>query len=308
MRRRKILLMADVRNWAFHQNLADMARYLDEDHDFSLAFVEDLQREGKQAIDLGDHDHVYVPYMRWREALTLDLSRVFGSLRCEWFTPETPGPPTIDDVVRVNSCRAFHVVTRKNYDELAPQCPRLHYLTNPVDMDRFPSPTQVDKVVVAWAGNARHINAAGLDVKGFQKLVRPAARRARVPVVEAEYHTSRRHPREMPAFYHQASVAVYPSLYEGASSGLMEAMASGLAIIATDVGNHRELQESQIEHLGDTGIFLVERDVDAIAAELARLKEDPARLRTMGRLNRAEIRARWSWHVWAERYREYFRT
>jgi glycosyltransferase involved in cell wall biosynthesis len=110
----------------------------------------------------------------------------------------------------------------------------------------------------------------------------------------------------MPGFYRRSSVALCASLYEGASNSVMEAMAAGLAVIATDVGNHGEMVESQRKHLGDTGILLVERNPEAFAEALRSLT--PARMREMGRLNREEIAARWSWDAWRDRYVEFFRS
>ena len=123
----------------------------------------------------------------------------------------------------------------------------------------------------------------------------------------AEYTTSRLTPEEMPAFYRKASVYLCASLYEGASNSVMEAMAAGLAVVATDVGNHREMVESQIRHLGDTGILLVDRTPDAFAQALDALKADPGRAQEMGKLNSREIKERWSWTAWKGRYRDVLR-
>lgn len=47
--------------------------------------------------------------------------------------------------------------------------------------------------------------------------------------------------KEMPELYRKSDVFVLPSLNEGMSNSLLEAMASGLAIIATDTGGTKEL-------------------------------------------------------------------
>jgi MoaA/NifB/PqqE/SkfB family radical SAM enzyme len=86
------------------------------------------------------------------------------------------------------------------------------------------------------------------------------------------------------------------------SRSIMESMAAGLAVLATDCGNHREMQQSQLQEYGETGIRIAPRDVDAFASELARLRDDPELVAEMGRLNRAEIERAWSWPAWRERY------
>jgi ATP-dependent DNA helicase RecG len=49
---------------------------------------------------------------------------------------------------------------------------------------------------------------------------------------------------------------------------MMEAMAVGLAVVSTDVGNVSEIVESQREHFGETGIIVVDRTQEAFAEAL----------------------------------------
>ena len=210
-----------------------------------------------------------------------------------------PGPAEFD---LVNRFAAFHVVTAANFAELREHCPGAVYLTNPVNVRRFDR-GETPGVVASWNGNAQHNSAgSGIDVKGFHSIVEPACRQSHTPLVIAEYHTCRLPPAEMPAFYRRGSVALCASLFEGASNSTMEAMAAGQALITTDSGNHRELRDSQIEHLGETGIEIVERNVEAFVAALRRLQADPGRAQRMGAINRREIAERWSWSAWADRY------
>jgi L-malate glycosyltransferase len=46
---------------------------------------------------------------------------------------------------------------------------------------------------------------------------------------------------DLPRLYHQATVFVLPSLSEGCSNALLEAMASGLCPVVTDIGGNRAL-------------------------------------------------------------------
>lgn len=302
-KRPRILLMSDVRGWAFDVNLRDMASYLPE-YDFDFWYVVD----GKPFPSMDEYDLVYVPYHRWKVVIdgTVPRDKAVASLRSWWFFPETPEPPGHKARILVNSFQGFHVVTRHNYDELRKQCPRLSYLTNPVNMTRIGGATTISKQVIAsWNGNASHRNKNQDDVKGFWSIVVPACKDAKVPLEYAEYHTNRRGPAEMPEFYRKANLALCASLYEGASNSVMEAMAAGLALITTDCGNAREMQAAQRKHFGDTGIVIVERTEAAFVRVLKELREDPQRVLEMGRLNRAEIQARWSWEAWRDRYSDF---
>ena len=309
MSKPKLLLLADVRWWAFDQNLQDMAEYCSEEFDFSFAYVGEWGSKHHLAPSMQGYDVVFSPYHRWEIEHLLPMARTLGSLRAQWMFPERKRSPEQKEFDVVNSYAGYHVVTAKNYTEYHPHCPRVVYLTNPVNTRRFREPTSiVGAVVVEWNGNARHDNLMREDVKGFMSIIQPACRKAGIPIVAAEYNTSRRMPKDMPAFYRQANVAVCASLYEGASNSTMEAMASGLALITTDVGNHREMYESQMAAYGESGIMLVDRSVDAFAKALASLKAFPKLVTRMGDLNRQEIQRAWSWDVWAERYAAFLRT
>ena len=299
----RVLLVADVPGWAFDQNLRDLAEYLGDRFDFSFAYV---GGGGAAREDMSRFDAVFIPYHRWPLDRFLPRGRVLGSLRAQWFWPERQSPPGPVEFELVNRFRGFHVVTVRNFEELRKHCPGAVYLTNPVNMRRFSVVTEVEGVVASWNGNAQHNSAGrGIDVKGFHSVVAPACQSAGVRLEVAEYHTSRLTPAEMPAFYRRGSVALCASMFEGASNSTMEAMASGLALVTTDCGNHREMRDSQLEHLGATGIELVERNTEAFVAALRRLQQDQARVCEMGRLNRIEIAERWSWAAWADRYADF---
>ncbi len=82
---------------------------------------------------------------------------------------------------------------------------------------------------------------------------------------------------------------VLPSLAEGISNTILEAMATGLPVIATQVGGNAELVVP-----GETGEIVPPADAEALAANLVRLAADPARAVAMGRAGRAVVEQRFS--------------
>jgi sugar transferase (PEP-CTERM/EpsH1 system associated) len=82
---------------------------------------------------------------------------------------------------------------------------------------------------------------------------------------------------------------VLPSLAEGISNTILEAMATALPVIATRVGGNAELVDD-----GRTGALVPPDDVDALAQALLRMATDPARAAAMGRAGRAEVERRFS--------------
>ena len=87
----------------------------------------------------------------------------------------------------------------------------------------------------------------------------------------------------------QADLVVLSTHYEGCSNAIMEAMAAGRPVVATDVGGNRELIEE-----GVTGLLVPPADADALAAAMARLLRDPAALQAMGAQGRRRIAERFS--------------
>jgi glycosyltransferase involved in cell wall biosynthesis len=291
------MLVADVQGWAFDINERDMAKYCGHRWDFDHWYI---SQRGAPPSTHAAHA-VFLPYHRWGTDACWSGVPLLGSLRSADFDPDRPGHLCAMDESFVQRCAGFHVVTREAEDRLR-QYRNVVYLTNPVDCSRFDRSTEVDGLVVCFAGNPAHSTSQQDDVKGLRSIIIPACATLRIDLVTAEF-AKRLPPSEMPSFYRRGSVYVCASAYEGASNAVMEAMASGLAVIATDVGNHREMRDSQIEHFGASGIMLVERSLDAVMDALRALT--PRSVRDMGQINRQEILDRWSWAMWADRYLEF---
>jgi hypothetical protein len=85
-----------------------------------------------------------------------------------------------------------------------------------------------------------------------------------------------------------ADIFFLPSKWEGISLALFEAMASGLAVVASDVGGQRELVTDGCGVLVPVGDEQAE--ATRYAAELAGLVASPARTAEMGRAARARVR------------------
>jgi glycosyltransferase involved in cell wall biosynthesis len=101
---------------------------------------------------------------------------------------------------------------------------------------------------------------------------------------------------QLPAVYAQATVYVQPSRYEGLPGTLLEAMASGCAIVATAVSGHREALSD-----GDNGLLVPPRDPTSLAEGILRLLEDAPFRSTLGAAARATVESNFTWRTVAER-------
>lgn len=95
---------------------------------------------------------------------------------------------------------------------------------------------------------------------------------------------------DVPALMQLMDIFILPSLAEGISNTLLEAMASGLPVIATSVGGNVELIEE-----GVNGRLVPVNNVVAMADAVAELVDDPALRQSMGEKGLALVRTTFNW-------------
>jgi glycosyltransferase involved in cell wall biosynthesis len=141
--------------------------------------------------------------------------------------------------------------------------------------------------VVLWVAGARLPSDHGEAMEPY--LVRAAAALGRRLVRLG-------HREDMPAVMAAADVFCLPSHFEGLPMSIVEAMLTGLPVVATDIRGPRE----QVVE-GETGLLVPPATVAPLAAALTRLANDPAlraamgaagRARAVGRFDEAQILAR----------------
>ena len=94
---------------------------------------------------------------------------------------------------------------------------------------------------------------------------------------------------------------VLPSLAEGVSNTILEAMAAGLPVVATRVGANGELVED-----GVTGRLVPPADSDALARAMVDYFKDPMMARQHGRAGRQVVVRRFSLERMVEEYRRLY--
>ena len=102
---------------------------------------------------------------------------------------------------------------------------------------------------------------------------------------------------DVPALMTLMGVFVLPSLGEGISNTILEAMSAGLPVVASDVGGNPELVED-----GVTGRLFPVGDDKALAEVLLPLIDDATQRRDMGRAGRQRVCERHDWNRTVEAY------
>jgi glycosyltransferase involved in cell wall biosynthesis len=106
---------------------------------------------------------------------------------------------------------------------------------------------------------------------------------------------------DVPALLALADVYVHPSLQEGFSNSILEAMAAGKAIVATSVGGNVEAIAD-----GATGLLVPPADAGALGAAMLRLLGDPAAARNMGYAAQEHVREHHEINTMVRKYEQVY--
>jgi phosphatidylinositol alpha-1,6-mannosyltransferase len=101
---------------------------------------------------------------------------------------------------------------------------------------------------------------------------------------------------DTPSWYRTAEVFALSSDFDNSPNVVLEAMATGLPVVATDVGGLRDYVEP-----GRNGLLAQKGSRAEFAAALQAMLDDRSRAQEIGRRNRAEAVATFSWSVSASR-------
>jgi glycosyltransferase involved in cell wall biosynthesis len=103
--------------------------------------------------------------------------------------------------------------------------------------------------------------------------------------------------------YAEAELAVVPSLYEGFSLPAIEAMSTGICLVATDGGALPEVTGRD----GETVLSCPAGDADALAAAIQRGLDHPELRERIGAAGRQRVVERWSWRHCAQQTVDQYR-
>ena len=195
-------------------------------------------------------------------------------------------------------------------DHLRIPTPRILQLPNAVDDGAavWPQTEPGDPGLFLFVGKIEFRKGVGQLLQAFQQLQHTGARLRLVgdgPMVpEVRRRSLSNVEWAGPKFgaalqeeYQMAGAFVFPSLQEGMSTAILEAMAHGRPVIATDVGANRLLVTPA------TGLLLEPHDSQALLRAIQKMIAlDNVARQTMGQAGRNLIQARYTWAQVAPQY------
>ncbi len=250
---------------------------------------------GVRAVVFTPHGHIFAPGARipgvpgdgWRLGVLRSVTRLAGA--------------------------CAHRVTALSERDLAEQLalglapPDRHVvIPNGIDLDRYDRPRAPGRggTVIGTVGRFSTEKGHRLLLEAFGRVRRarpqsrlvlvgygdlePELRRAAealAPGGAVEFAGARESAEALPAF----DVYVQPSLYESQGLAILEAMAAGVPVVATDVGGVRDAVRD-----GETGLLVPPGDPEALAAAILRLAADPGLSAALAARARARVRERHS--------------
>ncbi len=103
--------------------------------------------------------------------------------------------------------------------------------------------------------------------------------------------------KDIPALLRSMDIFVLPSLGEGISNTVLEAMATGLPVIATRVGGNPELVDDQ-----NTGVLVPVGNSEELARVLLDIANDKDKLSAMGAAGLAKVQKQFHWDITVANY------
>jgi glycosyltransferase involved in cell wall biosynthesis len=142
----------------------------------------------------------------------------------------------------------------------------------------YPQLPQPARLLIVGKGPWRTELQAQIDAKGLTDAIQLTGERADVPVLLAA-----------------SDIYISSSHYEGQSLAVLEAMLSALPLIATDVGDNRQIIRA------DCGLVLPPQQPDQLAQGILRLAGDPQERKKLGQNASRRVRKDYAPALWVER-------
>lgn len=159
-------------------------------------------------------------------------------------------------------------------------------------------------IKIGWCGNSKFTDENDDDLKGLNKIIKPAIKELVKEGYNIELDVADRNCRviqhsKMPEYYNSIDIYVCASRTEGHPAPILEAMACGLPIISTDVGIVSEVLGNEQKN------FIIERSADKLKERIIYILDNINVFNILSKENLEKIK-KCSWKNKSEEYKEFF--
>lgn len=306
-----IALVADIRNWAFHNIAGQIMKRLSGRYDFALYYYADYESLDDLCQELfsGGYDVVHCFWRDWvadfcyqtlksrRDLLPSMLKTALT------FSVYDHGFLSASDIRRkrvIFELADGYTVSSERLDGIyrgiAPGHPPDCVIADGVDLGLF-YPQNLERlaetgrdIVVGWVGNSRWHYFEGVDHKGLYSIIRPAVEELRAEGLPVTGEYADRNKGHIPVermvdYYNSIDIYVCASDIEGTPNPVLESMACGVPVVSTDVGIVPQLFGPK-----QSAFILKERSVACLKERLRELVIRPELRQELSRENLETIK------------------
>ena len=287
----KILLIPDVKGWAWWNKSQYLKQYLSDEFHFDVTCA----LEGHPTINPNRND-LYVTYGYSYVMMTRVVTK---NKRVTGITAHRPIEVLRPFMAKAKYLHANSLLLLNELQGMASADQSCYYVPNGVDEELFHEVTPINPEGKLVAG---HVGKK-CPAKGQEDFILPAIQKAEV---ESMYNMNDYRNRlpytEMWRMYQNMDVFVIASVEDGTPNGALEAAACGRPIISNRIGNMPEFIKD-----GYNGFLLDNRNVDEYVDRLKYLQNNRDKLIEMGKNARKTVEEGWTWKIQAENWRYMFK-
>ncbi|QYO77767.1 glycosyltransferase family 4 protein [Devosia salina] len=323
--KRRLALVIDVQDWAFDNIANQVSPALEQEFEISRHYVMDHPDLATLLVELASLPDDTVIHVFWRQLWFDLLDRGLGrraEASARWPEGEALrrlsrhvlttsvydhsglSPADAARQARVLSALDAYFTASPILDEIYRNLPGMPepvaILADGVDTAYY-RPNALERLQetdrafrIGWVGNSQWGLLEGIpDAKGLNSVIRPAIEQLQQEGLPVELRLADRAEKWMPRkavadFYNELDALLCASLFEGTPNPVLEAMASGVPIISTDVGIVRMcLGPAQRD-------LIVERTPQAFAEAIRHMVSTPDLRHQLSQENLAAIKEQ-SW-------------
>ena len=159
-------------------------------------------------------------------------------------------------------------------------------------------------IKIGWCGNSKFVDEQDDDLKGLNKIIKPAVEELKKEGYNIELEVADRNIKmiphnEMGEYYNKIDIYVCASRTEGHPDPVLEAMACGVPVISSDVGIVPEVFGEKQKK------FIIERTKDALKEKIKEIYNNKNILKELSEENLKQINE-WTWKKKALLYKKFF--